>query len=101
MAITKLESLIIDLAEHSLRQLQTFSGKALSPQDEWDVDSAFLEATNMVQLALIADNGMTDEASAKLRALEPRIASAMSDIKQEQSYLASVLGNSDAAPTRH
>lgn len=101
MAITKLESLIIDLAEHSLRQLQGYSGKALSPQDECDVDSAFLEATNMVQLALIADNGMTPEAIAKLKELEPKIASAMSGIKQEQNYLASVLQKSETAPTRH
>lgn len=101
MGITKLESRIIALAEHSLRQLQGFTGKALSQQDEWDVDSAFLEATNMVQLALIADNGMTEEATARLKALEPQIASAMSEIKQEQKYLASILESSATAPTRH
>ncbi|KPC17290.1 hypothetical protein [Pseudomonas amygdali] len=101
MAITKLESRIIALAEHSLRQLQGFTGKALSQQDEWDVDSAFLEATNMVQLALIADNGMTEEATAKLKALEPRIAEAMNSIKKEQSYLASLLKTSPTATTLH
>ncbi|MBD8614683.1 hypothetical protein IFT69_13210 [Pseudomonas putida] len=101
MAITRLESVIIDLAECSLRQLQAFSGKALSQEDEFDVDSAFLEATNMIQLALIADNGMTPEAEARLKALEPKVASAMSDIKKEQRAFASILSNHPSTLTRH
>lgn len=85
MTITKLEKLIIDLAAQSVRQIRDFSGRALSEQDVCDANTSFFEGSALVQLALIADNGMSQEAQTRLNEIEKDMASAMADLRKEQS----------------